>query len=247
MTVSMSGWMPLHGAAYGGNLDCTKLVIAAGAEIDALDRHNRTPLSVSVIAAENPKIVEALLDQGADPRIRDDDGNSPLKIAERDRAKRHEETGMPVMEQIYNIFKKRGFYDGAVPGVAAGVAAASSSAGGGGGGAGAGAGAGAGGGGGGGGGGSGSDGGSGNAISSSLALPPLPPHPSSSSSSTTTTTTATTTSALVADADSPIGPLPTAGDLGLLLSAQDTERLPPPPSHSQFSPSKPLQPSCIIN
>lgn len=82
MEISLSGWRPLHAAVYSGSLDATKLILEAGAEIDALDRHNRSPLHIALIADVPVTILRALMDVGADPFIRDDNGTTPFSLSQ---------------------------------------------------------------------------------------------------------------------------------------------------------------------
>lgn len=73
-----AGHTALHLAAIAGNDGAAELLIAAGAEIDALDKNRRTPLWHA--AANNladAAIVEVLLQAGAATMVRDFRGVSP--------------------------------------------------------------------------------------------------------------------------------------------------------------------------
>ena len=53
-----------------------KLLIEAGADVDAADREQRTPLHFAV--CPGPRAVALLLDAGANPNLKDADGLTPL-------------------------------------------------------------------------------------------------------------------------------------------------------------------------
>ena len=61
---------PLHYAAVSGKLTNLFTLIQAGADVDAKDSNNRKPL-IRVVRRQKIKIVNALLDAGANARLRD--------------------------------------------------------------------------------------------------------------------------------------------------------------------------------
>ena len=69
--VNKPGWTPLHYAATGGHLDIMRLLLEEHAFIDAQSPNGTTPL---MMAAQygSEDAVNALLKQGADPRLRND-------------------------------------------------------------------------------------------------------------------------------------------------------------------------------
>jgi len=71
---------PLHAAVAGGHPDVSVLLIARGADVNAIDSGRHTPLH---IAAENGQlaVVEALLAHGADPHAVDVEDKTPLSRA----------------------------------------------------------------------------------------------------------------------------------------------------------------------
>ncbi|HEX3427537.1 MAG TPA: ankyrin repeat domain-containing protein [Candidatus Limnocylindrales bacterium] len=79
--------MPLHSAASGAHAGIVELLLAAGADPNALQRHGWTPIHA---AAQNGDIrsLEALLGAGADPSLRNEEGHSAADIA---RAAGHDE------------------------------------------------------------------------------------------------------------------------------------------------------------
>jgi ankyrin repeat protein len=87
---------PLHSAAAGRHVEICRLLIAAGAGVNATQRHGFTPLHS---AAQNGdvELVELLLSAGADPSLANDDGATPADTAEAaghvDIAKRLREVG----------------------------------------------------------------------------------------------------------------------------------------------------------
>jgi ankyrin repeat protein len=73
---------PLHSAAAGGpDVEIVRLLLDAGAEVDARQRHGFTALHS---AAQNGVLdqVQILLERGADPAALTDEGRSPLSYAE---------------------------------------------------------------------------------------------------------------------------------------------------------------------
>jgi ankyrin repeat protein len=72
---------PLHSAAAGRQIEICRLLLAAGADINARQAGGFTPLHE---AAQNgdPEMVELFLSAGADPGATTDDGRSAAQIAE---------------------------------------------------------------------------------------------------------------------------------------------------------------------
>ncbi|KAK2714216.1 hypothetical protein QYM36_008698 [Artemia franciscana] len=77
----------LHCAARKGNLDICKLLVSKGATVDVLDSDNRTALydaviKVSIYAKKDKiRVIEYLLEKGADPNSKDHKCNTVLHIA----------------------------------------------------------------------------------------------------------------------------------------------------------------------
>jgi len=81
---SADGFTALHLAAYFGQEDAAKLLLARGAEPDAVARNAIivvTPLH-SAAAGAHPAIVKLLLAAGADPNARQPDGSTALDAAQ---------------------------------------------------------------------------------------------------------------------------------------------------------------------
>jgi Ankyrin repeats (3 copies) len=75
-----SGWTCVHFAALVNNLECLKLVLAAGAPVSAGDNSDQTPLHVT---AEYGRVecCRVLTAAGADVLARDAHGRTPLMVA----------------------------------------------------------------------------------------------------------------------------------------------------------------------
>ena len=67
------GWTPTYIAAEKGHTDCLKLLVAAGANVNQLDKFQLSPLYWAAYR-NHREAVSALLDAGADPHL----GESPL-------------------------------------------------------------------------------------------------------------------------------------------------------------------------
>ncbi len=76
------GMTALHESVRGGHVDAVEELLKAGADINALDVDERTPL---YWASERgyAKVVDMLLDKGANPSLSDQDKRSPLHRAAR--------------------------------------------------------------------------------------------------------------------------------------------------------------------
>jgi ankyrin repeat protein len=76
------GWTPLHFAAQSNAADVALILLAAGAPVDAQDGHGNTPLFKAVFSCRgNGALIQHLLARGADPRVKNKHGVSPLKLA----------------------------------------------------------------------------------------------------------------------------------------------------------------------
>jgi ankyrin repeat protein len=79
-------WMPLGGltpllfAARQGCLDCTRILVKSGAEINGADPNNVSPMLMAVINGHHD-VAAFLLYQGADPNIADETGRTALYAA----------------------------------------------------------------------------------------------------------------------------------------------------------------------
>ena len=72
--------MPLHSAAAGDHLAVARLLVAAGADVNAPQLQGYRPLHAAAQNG-NAELVELLLAAGADPNARNDAGQSPADLA----------------------------------------------------------------------------------------------------------------------------------------------------------------------
>jgi ankyrin repeat protein len=80
------GYTPLHFAAQDGAARAVEVLLAAGADVDALSKRGQTPLWLAVMnspRAPDGAVVRALLRHGADRDLRDEGGQSPYELAQR--------------------------------------------------------------------------------------------------------------------------------------------------------------------
>lgn len=76
------GWTPLHDAAIQGNTEIVKLLLEAGANVNAQDKEDLyTPLH-DAARMNHSEIVRLLLACGADTSLKDRWNNTPLNIAQ---------------------------------------------------------------------------------------------------------------------------------------------------------------------
>jgi ankyrin repeat protein len=72
--------MPIHFAAASGNVDMMRLILDAGADIDAGDSDNSTALGIAAMR-KHPEMVTFLIEHGADVNHRDRKADCPLSFA----------------------------------------------------------------------------------------------------------------------------------------------------------------------
>lgn len=81
--VNKPGWAPLHYAATRGHLDIMNLLLENHAYIDASSPNGSTPLMMAALYG-TPSAVKLLLEEGADPLIKNDLGLTAIDFAYRD-------------------------------------------------------------------------------------------------------------------------------------------------------------------
>lgn len=81
--VAFDGWTPLHLAAFFGQGEAVRLLLDAGADVQAVSRNSmkNTPLHAAV-AGRHQDVAMLLAERGADPDVRDAGGFTPAGIAE---------------------------------------------------------------------------------------------------------------------------------------------------------------------
>jgi len=72
-------WTPLHCAVQHSNIGMIKMLLDAGANIDALRYGNAPPLHQAITVGDK-EIVRYLIDAGADVSIEDDYGKTPFEL-----------------------------------------------------------------------------------------------------------------------------------------------------------------------
>jgi ankyrin repeat protein len=80
--VNKTGWTPLHYAATGGHLRVSAFLIGAHADVNAEAPNGTTPLMMAAMYG-NGQTVKLLLESGADPLVRNDQGLGAEDFAQR--------------------------------------------------------------------------------------------------------------------------------------------------------------------
>ncbi|MDB5732836.1 MAG: ankyrin repeat-containing protein [Variovorax sp.] len=80
--VNKTGWAPLHYAATSGQLDIMRLLLENHAFIDAQSPNGTTPLMMAAMYGSTAA-VKLLLDEGADPLMKNEKGLSAADFAQR--------------------------------------------------------------------------------------------------------------------------------------------------------------------
>ena len=70
----------LHAAAENGETEIIELLVSQGCLVDSRNREGLTPLMMAALYDE-PSTFQMLLQNGADPSLKDNDGLSPLHYA----------------------------------------------------------------------------------------------------------------------------------------------------------------------
>ena len=78
--VNQKGWTPLHYAATKGNIEIMRLLIENHAYLDAESPNGTTPLMMAAHYG-TPMATKLLLEEGADPRLKNQLGISALEFA----------------------------------------------------------------------------------------------------------------------------------------------------------------------
>ena len=73
----------LHHAARTGDIESAQVLIEGGAEVDANDKWDNTPMSYAIAMSDDQKLVQALIDVGADLNFKDKNGDTLLHRAVR--------------------------------------------------------------------------------------------------------------------------------------------------------------------
>mmetsp|Transcript_4167 Transcript_4167/g.14954 ORF Transcript_4167/g.14954 Transcript_4167/m.14954 type:complete len:1259 (+) Transcript_4167:317-4093(+) len=76
------GWTPLMYAAFVQSTSCMKILLRAGADVDAEDSDGRTALFHAITKSRGPQAIQALLDAGSDIEHTDHVGLTPVAYAE---------------------------------------------------------------------------------------------------------------------------------------------------------------------
>lgn len=68
----------MHLACSFGNIDCVRALLRFGGDVNLQDKSGNTPLILAT-RSNYPEIVQLLIESGADPRVEDQYGKSPIK------------------------------------------------------------------------------------------------------------------------------------------------------------------------
>ena len=79
-SVNRPNWTPLHYASSKGHTDMMRLLIENDAYVDAESPNGTTPLMMAAYYA-SPNAVKLMLEEGADPLLKNQDGQTALDMA----------------------------------------------------------------------------------------------------------------------------------------------------------------------
>ncbi|XP_029008666.1 protein phosphatase 1 regulatory subunit 27b [Betta splendens] len=82
-TIYQSGMAAIHEAVLSGNLECVKLLVQHGADIQQRDEEGWTPLHMAC-SDSFPHIARYLLSLGADPELENDCGEKPADLIDQE-------------------------------------------------------------------------------------------------------------------------------------------------------------------
>lgn len=71
---------PLHLAAEEGSMECTKLLLDAGATCESKNSRGQTPLHLAALS-QSAETLDVLISTGAKVNMEDNDGRTPLHAA----------------------------------------------------------------------------------------------------------------------------------------------------------------------
>ena len=74
------GESSIHEAAFNGNIEIVKQRLSAGKDVNAKNKHERTPLHPAVYSGHK-EIAELLIEKGANVNAKDHNGETPLDVA----------------------------------------------------------------------------------------------------------------------------------------------------------------------
>ncbi|XP_073537331.1 protein phosphatase 1 regulatory subunit 27 [Phyllobates terribilis] len=93
-TIYLTGMGALHEAVLSGNLECVKLLVKYGADIEQRDENGWTPLHMACSDA-HPHIARYLLSLGAEKDVVNSEGEKPCELIDSD------------CEELVQLFSKK--------------------------------------------------------------------------------------------------------------------------------------------
>ncbi|XP_065572279.1 ankyrin repeat domain-containing protein 16-like isoform X2 [Artemia franciscana] len=78
------GKSPLHEAAQVRQLECVKILIQYGSDVNALKRGDWTPLMLACTKVDNLQVVKVLVENGANKKLKNKDGWTAFHLAARE-------------------------------------------------------------------------------------------------------------------------------------------------------------------